>query len=216
MEALPRNFDNQAWITVVFLISLVLIVWVKKRHEEKFYYFTRILTSDKFFIESRKHLRGFEGFNYGLFLPRALFICLGIYFIVHNLGLSQEVGMILFLKVFLLYFVFVVGKFLIERILGVLFSIEKILGRYSFFKETTKNFLGLILLPLLLLINYYWEGSSTFYKIILGGYLLINILFLTSYYRKNRKLISSSLFYFILYLCTFEIAPYFILYKAIN
>ncbi|WP_304138277.1 DUF4271 domain-containing protein [Mesonia mobilis] len=43
---------------------------------------------------------------------------------------------------------------------------------------------------------------------------LTNIFSLLLIYRKNQSLITGNWFYFILYLCTLEIAPYFILYKV--
>lgn len=216
MDAIPRYAVSQDWITVVFVLILLILALVKVNFPEKFYNFGRILISNKYFIESRKAFNLFGTFGYTLYIAQALTLSLGIYFLALNQGHAVQAPFIFFLQIFLLFNLFVLAKYLIEKMLGVLFSIEEFLDSYIFFKLTYKNFLAICLLPLLVLIGYIWTGNSIVFRILFWLFLLINLMALGFFYKKNQDRLIGNLFYFILYLCTFEIAPYFILYKLIT
>lgn len=216
MHIIPRAWVSDDWITLTLVVILLIMMFTKLKYPENFLHFSRILVSDKYFRESKKAIRLFGSFGYWLFFAQALTLSLGLYFLVVSAGYKGEASYVLFLKIFLIYAVFVVGKYLIEKMLGVLFSIEEFLDQYVFYKLTYKNFLGLCLLPILLFVGYIGEASFTFYRNLLLLFIVVNLVFLTIFYQKNQQQVIGSLFYFILYLCTFEIAPYFILYKVIR
>ncbi len=215
MHAIPRHFDSQNWITLLFIGVLLLLVFARNFYPAKFYNFRQLLVSNKYFTESFKSTQLFGTFSYALFFAQDILISLGIYFSMLGLNLSTDNSFVLFIKIFLVYTVFILGKYLLERIIGSLFSIERFLDRYVFYKITYKNFIGICLFPLLLILNYVWKGTLPFYGITLILFFLLNFIFLGVYYKKKQQQISINLFYFILYLCTFEIAPYYILYKVV-
>lgn len=216
MQFIPRALVSQDWITLTLVIILLIMVLIKLKYPENYLYFSRILVSDKYFRESKKAIRLFGPFGYWLFFAQTLTVSLGLYFLVVSAGYKGETSYVLFLKIFLIYGVFVVGKYLIEKMLGVLFSIEEFLDQYVFYKLTYKNFLGLCLIPILLFVGYIGEASFVFYRNLFFLFIAINLVFLAIFYQKNQRQVIGSLFYFILYLCAFEIAPYFILYKVIR
>lgn len=216
MEAIPRNFITNDWITIILLGVFIILAIVRSYYTDKFDNFMKILISGKFFRESKKEKSYFGAFTQSLFLTQTLIISLILYFILIGLNISEEKNYLLFIKILLLYFVFIVGKYLVEKMLGVLFSLEEKLDEYIFFKITYKNFLSLCLLPIIIMISYVWMGNLLFFKVLVLFYLIVNALFLWYYYHQNQKFISQNFYYFILYLCTFEIAPYFIVYKIIE
>lgn len=213
MEAIPRNLDLQDWIVPVLLGVFLVLAIVRANYTTKFDNFIRIVFSNKFFRETHKSLKFFGTFTRALFLIHTIIIALMIYVVLVNVNMITEQSFFVFIQVLLLYFVFVVGKYLVERMMGVVFSLEELLREYVFFKVTYKNFLALCVLPILIFLVYSWSGSLLFYKIMLIVFLLANMLFLSYFYRKNDKLITPNLYYFILYLCIFEIAPYYIAYN---
>lgn len=216
MQAISRHFDSQDWITLVFLGILLILVFVKTRYPEQFFNFRRIHLSNKYFTENKKSPKVLGFFGFLLFFAHTLILSLGIYFLILGLGYSSETTFFLFAKVFAVYSVFIAGKYFLEKILATLFSIERFLDRYIFFKITLKNFLALCLLPVLVLLSYLWNAPPIFLKLMALLFVLLNAVNLMLYYRKRRQQLSSNLFHFILYLCAFEIAPYYILFKVMT
>lgn len=107
-------------------------------------------------------------------------------------------------------------KVLIERLIGSLFEIDGLIDAYIFQKMNYKNYIGLFLIPINILLIYAFQPSKTVIFLVIGLLLLINFIgFLTSF-KMHQKLILANFFYFILYLCALEFAPYIILYKLFN
>jgi hypothetical protein len=107
-------------------------------------------------------------------------------------------------------------KYLTEKIIGEVFNISTFLDNYVFYKITYKNFLAILVLPILFIFTYGGVNTPIFGYLFLAVWAVANILVLSKYYSKNQKLVFGNWFYFILYLCTLEIAPYFILYKVVT
>lgn len=216
MEAIPRQIEMQDWITFLFVGILGLVAFVKILDPKVFLNFLKIPASRSYFIESRKSENTIGGFGFLLFLSQDLLLSLGLYLLILHVEPSFNASFILFLQIFIALTVFFISKYFVEKIIGLLFSMEKFLGQYIFYKITYKNLLGLSLFPILLILRYFWDAPATFYRIGLGVFMLLNMVFLFYYYRIIRQQIKANLFYFILYLCTLEIAPYFIVYKVVT
>ena len=82
-----------------------------------------------------------------------------------------------------------------------------------FKKPTNKNYLGLVLLPLNIILVFAIQPNHTILYVIIGLLLLINLIGFISSFKTYQKLIINNIFYFILYLWALEIAPYIILHK---
>jgi|SRR5690625_980132 len=215
MDAIPRTINIDDWITPVFGGILLVLAILKSRQTDRFYNFLRILATDKFFRESHKNPKTlFDAFTKSLFVVQAIVFSLVIHLMLVQWKVLEDMSFLVYLQILLLYMVFVVGKYLIERMLGVLFSLEEVLREYVFFKISSKNFMALVIIPFLLLIVYTLPQNIFLHQVLILLWLLLNIVFLGYYYYKNSKLISGNLYYIILYLCTFEIAPYYLLFKV--
>lgn len=215
MEAIPRQFESYDWITLILVGILVILVVLKEVYPYNLKNFRKILSSDQYFAEKEKIHIGFGVFESALYLIQALIISVGLYLLIFGIGWIKEVSFILFVKIFIGYFIFMIAKYLVERIVGELFDMKDFLDQYVFFKLTYRNFISLCFYPVIVILFYFWEGTANLYKILLLAFVFLNTLSLLFYYQKQRKIIYSNLFHFILYLCTFEIAPYFILYKVV-
>ncbi len=197
---------------------LLLLVLAKIFNSERFYDFSRILYSNKYFTSHKKSLQIINRFSFSLFLLHTLLISLGLYLVFKTYGVyfEDKRGVLFFIQIFVAYAIFISVKYFFEKIIGNIFSIEKIIDNYIFYKITYKNFLSLGIFPVLILLVYGFSASKMA-LLILGSILILsNLLMLLSYYQKNQKLVFTHWFYFILYLCTLEIAPYFILFKVIT
>ena len=97
-----------------------------------------------------------------------------------------------------------------------LFEIDKLIDQYLFQKISYKNFIGLFLVPVNLILLFSITPSLIILYIIIFLLLIVNIMGLITTIKTHQSLIKRNLFYFILYLCTLEITPYVILYKVFN
>ncbi|WP_028376829.1 DUF4271 domain-containing protein [Leeuwenhoekiella sp. MAR_2009_132] len=217
MQALERSFISNDWITIVFVACLALIVLVKVAYETRFIDFTELLINEKYLLKANKEIKFQDPFNLILFVAQLLSVSLFIQIALTHFGIAVEISpVLLYIRIALVYVVFIALKFFIERMMGVLFSGEHVLSSYQFQKLSYRSFFALILLPVNALFVYGINPSLILIKIIIGVFVLFNLISLFNTLRKYEKLIYFNLFYFILYLCALEIAPYFILYKVFS
>ena len=111
--------------------------------------------------------------------------------------------------------IFFVVKIMLDFIIGRLFSISELMKKYIWQKLVYHNSLGI----LLLLFNFFIAYSifDGYYMTLISIYIsLVFLLFsYCSIYFSMKKVIIKNWFYFILYLCTLEIIPYYYLISSI-
>jgi len=107
--------------------------------------------------------------------------------------------------------IFIVVKNILDFSVGRLFSISELMKNYIWQKLVYHNSLGI----LLLLFNFFIAYSifDGYYMTLISIYIsLVFLLFsYCSIYFSMKKVIIKNWFYFILYLCTLEIIPYYYL-----
>lgn len=210
-----RNLENNDWFTTLILVCLVLIAVSKLLNFKRFNDLVSIFTNSnylKIYIKEQKFINLFDGI---LFL---------------NLIISLTIFSLISLKVFKdieqlnidLYFRLIVGlgcilliKVLIDRLIGSLFEVDDIMNSYIFQKITYKNFIGLILLPINIILIYSVSPYKTIIYLIILLIFIVNLIGFATSLIVNLKVVKNNFFYFILYLCALEIAPYIILFKVI-
>ena len=107
--------------------------------------------------------------------------------------------------------IFFVVKIMLDFSIGRLFSISELMKNYIWQKLVYHNSLGILLLLFNFLIAYsIFDG---YYMTLISIYIsLVFLLFsYCSIYFSMKKVIIKNWFYFILYLCTLEIIPYYYL-----
>lgn len=129
---------------------------------------------------------------------------------------SNFEGGSLFLIIMASYGIVVICKVLIEKIIGTIFALDHLIEDYVFHKMSYRNFLGLILFPIIIIFVYGIHPSKNVLYAVFLIIMILNLIILFPFYKKNENIILNHIFYFILYLCALEIAPYFILYKLIK
>ena len=108
------------------------------------------------------------------------------------------------------------SKFVLLKMAGWVFNIEKATDTYIFIVYMVNKILGIVLLAFLIILFY---SVSPIREIALTiSFCFIGFLFLyrfTASYPSVRHEIKISIFYFFLYLCAFEIAPLLLIYKVL-
>jgi hypothetical protein len=212
-----RNIIINDWFTVSIVICLVVIALAKFLFSNRFNDFIEIIGNSnylKIYIKDQKFINTFDGLLFiNLVISLTIFVILTINNLDSNIE-SQNIG--IYYKLFIGLGSILLIKVLLDRLIGSLFEIDELMNDYVFQKITYKNYLGLILLPInILLIYVITPTKSIIFIAIILLFAVIFMGFLESL-KSHLNLIKSNLFYFILYLCALEIAPYIILYKVLN
>lgn len=212
MEALQREILSDNWITVTFVFSLVLLFFLKLYEPRKLkgYImsvfnkgFIEIITGEKHPIFSFFHI-GFAFFGF-------LMLSISMYFVIHQYSEKEEFLIFDYLKVSSYVFLYIFTRALLEFLIIVLFEIKEKLAHFILSKKSYSYSISIGLFILNIVYFYSFQNQSF---LLIGGISLLSIrLLLIVFYNKDQ--IIKELFYFILYLCAFELAPLFILFKLI-
>ena len=208
----PRIIENKDWVILIFMLAFGIIALTKSVYENRFEDFTRLIYSDKYtrIYRDSSHLMGM--FSISLFFVQIISFSFFIQLIFSYLGYGSKTDWILFIQIFTFLIYFILSKFLIEKIIATTFKIEELLEQYNLQKVTYRTYVGLLLLPIDILLFYYDSVFKNIPLLILYTIIGINVLLYFVSIKNYRKEILGKLFYFILYLCTLEIAPYYFMY----
>jgi len=113
--------------------------------------------------------------------------------------------------------VFYLIKYTLEIGFSFLFNAFNSIRNYVFQKKSYQNYISLICYPFILLITYQTNFNSSLpVFILIGGYSVFLFIATILAILNHRKLFFRKYYVFILYLCTFEIAPYLFSFYLIN
>ncbi|KFC60601.1 hypothetical protein FEM08_06430 [Flavobacterium gilvum] len=208
----PRITDTNDWVTLVFILSFGIVALTKSLYENRFEDFTKLIFSDKYvrIYRDSSHLMGM--FSISLFLVQIISFSFFIQILLARFGYGLKTDWILFIQIFTFVIYFVLSKFLIEKIIATTFNIEELIEQFNLQKVTYRTYVGLVLLPVDIILYYYDALLKNIPLTILYTIVVLNVLLYVYSIKSYRNEIFGKLFYFILYLCTLEIAPYYFMY----
>jgi len=207
-----RVIDANDWATVLFVLCLALIAIARTVFEKRFADFSRLLVSDKYINVYKDSGHVVSGFTTLLFLVQLISFAFFIQIALDHFDHGSKTDWILFVRIFTLLSVFILSKFLVDKIIAAAFKIDEVAEQYNLRKVSYRTYLGLILLPINIILFYSNNISDLFIFILICAVLIINLLTYLLSLRNYQKFIGGKLFYFILYLCALEIAPYYFMY----
>lgn len=210
-----REVVTNNWFTIFLVVAVGLVTLSKLIYSQRFSDFLAVIGNSKYlkiYVRDQKFVDGFDAimfFN--------LVICVSIFgYLTYSIFVNPaQFNPNHFVKLLIAIGSLVIIKVLIERLIGSLFEIDKIIDSYLFQKTTYKNYTGLLLLPINILLIYTFQPSKLAIFICLGLLALVNFVGFITAFKNHQNLLLSNLFYFILYLCALEIGPYLILYKLL-
>jgi hypothetical protein len=216
LELHPRIIENKDWATIVFVVTFALIVLAKSAFENRFHDFIRLIVSDKYLKIYKESNHLMSGFNILLFIVNLVSLSFFIQLVFHHFGYGSKTDWMLFVQIFTLLTVFILSKFLIEKIIAETFNIEELIEQFNLQKVSFRTFIGLLLFPVSLLLYYNNYSTNSVFLLIIAILLAINAITYLLSLKIYQNLILPKLFYFILYLCALEIAPYYFIYYLIT
>jgi hypothetical protein len=208
----PRIIENKDWATALFVLSLILIALTKSVFENRFNDFTKLIYSDKYIKMYRDSSHLMSGFTIALFVVQIISFSFFLQLFLSYYGRASKSDWMLFIQLFTFITYFILAKFLIEKIIATAFKIEEFMEQFNLKKVTYRTYIGLIILPIDLILYYFDVFSKNIFLPIFTIALIINLFTYLLTIKNYQSLIMGKLFYFILYLCALEIAPYYFMY----
>jgi hypothetical protein len=211
-----REIISNEWFTILIVLSIGILAFVKAAFSNRFNDFLWVIGNSKYlkiYARDQKFIDQFDGLLFlNLIISSSLF-----YFIWYNTFFeSIPFDIVLFFELFIGIGALILIKVLLERLIGSLFEIDSLIDSYVFQKTNYKNYIGLVLLPINIILIFAVQPSEVIIYFVIVILVIINLVGFITTFKIHQKLILNNLFYFILYLCALEIAPYIILYKLLN
>lgn len=214
-EGIERIVFSKDWITMVILVVLILITLVKFHYNERFTKLFSLMYSEKYYtdyLKTKPFL--FNPFHLFLFLILVLNISLLVYFSFEIFKPDKFLNSLSFFsQIVLIVFLYIIIRFYIGSILGIIFNVSEYQKHFTFLKISNLSMASILFFPLLIIINY---SSIAHHKFLISLTLVIVMVLLFLRYfamLKNERLNFNKLFYLFLYLCALEIAPFIVIYK---
>ena len=208
----PRIIGIQDWATIVFVVLFTIVAVVKSVFETRFQDFMKLVVSDKYTKIYRDASYLMSGFTIFLFLVQLVSISVFIQLSLHHFYHVPKTDYILFIQICTFLSVFVLSKFLIEKIIATSFAIEEFADQFNLQKVTYRTYVGVLLLPINAILFYNTNTSDLLFFAIITVIVVTNLLTYVVSLKNYQNLLFGKLFYFILYLCALEIAPYYFIY----
>jgi hypothetical protein len=208
-----REIISNELFTILIVFSLCILAFARYTFTNRFNDYLWVVGNSKYLKIYAREQKFIDQFDSLLFIN--LIISLSIFaFISYSTLFSPLIfELSLFIKVFVGIGALILIKILVERLVGSLFDIDELIDSYIFQKTNYKNYVGLILLPINTILIFGVNPSPTIIYIIFALLTLVNAIGFITSLKTHQKTIINNFFYFILYLCALEIAPYIILYN---
>jgi hypothetical protein len=211
VQAIEKITYSSNWITIILVVLLVVVFLLKITDGSKlkkiFYTITNysnIEDDDEF------GLNLYSNFEFIIFIFSSTVIALMLSTFKFSKNLSEHTFSN-FIYVFIGVFSYMVFGKIFQKLIASVFMISRAVS--SFLTSKSRSFYSVSFLLYIFFILY--QYSSLGYNSILYCTLILFSFRFVFLIVKNKNLIFSKLFYFILYLCAFEIAPLFVLFKLI-
>jgi len=208
----PRIIENKDWATLLFVVTFAVVAMTKSAYETRFSEFSKLIFSDKYAKIYRDNSHMKNSFTVGLFFVQIVSFAFFILLTMNAFGHASKTDWVLFIQIatFLLYFI--LGKYLIEKIVAASFNIDDFVELFNLQKVTYRTYIGVLILPINAILFYYNNIPQIIPLAIIGISLCISVYSYFISIKTYQNVIIGKLFYFILYLCALEIAPYYFLY----
>ncbi|MDM1396334.1 DUF4271 domain-containing protein [Myroides odoratimimus] len=209
---IERVLPSKDWATVLFFIGFSIIAVNRTIFGVRFSEFTKLAASNKYLKIYKDNTNLRNSFTLSFLLVQLLSITFFIQITLKAFELLPDYNFGSFLMILNFVTTFIIGKYLIDKIISTTFGIDEFSDALNLQKATYRNYIGMLLLAVDVLLFY----NNITNKLIIGFMLIAliatNILLYVLFIKNNQKSIINKVFYFILYLCTLEIAPYLLLY----
>ena len=209
LQAIEKLTYSNNWITIILIVLLLSIFLLKVIDAARLKNILTISFSSSTFDNEENSKPSFSNnFQAVMFVFSATVLSLVVY-TFKFLKSSSSDNFLNFVYIFAGLLGYLLIKKILEKVISYIFLLKNSIQFFIISKS--KSFHAISFLLYILMIFYEYANLKFDYLfyisiLIFGVHFIYTLL-------KNKKLIFSKLFYFILYICAFEIAPLFVLFK---
>lgn len=214
MEPLLRNIENIDWITLLIFGSLLLIVVAKSTFYNRFLNFIILPFNNKYIFMYNKKEKLMNWFHIFLTVFQVVNFSLFLYLSWKTFFGSlkdSELNLYMYPIILVALLLFLIIKVFLQLGNGFIFNSNKTISELIFKKLSYLNHSGLIMFLANIILCYVFKDSKAVVYVTFFFILLINGIGWITLLRNHQKYIANNFFYFILYLCALEIAPWVII-----
>jgi len=196
---------NQDWISIFFLLSLLIIGFLKNIDKKKFGILVYSINSEKYFSSyaKEKQINYLNPFN----LLKMIFILNIISFLLTSI-IDELISFEKFRTVYLIIMIIIISRYFILKYISRFLNLANLFEQLVFKSFSSYFRISLLAFPLLLIYNYTFPTNFNFLFFL--SFIIASGIFIghLRIYYKIAYNKSSSFFYIILYLCAFKITPW--------
>ena len=171
----PRIIENKDWATALFILSFVLIAMTKSIFENRFNEFSRLIISDKYLKVYKDSSQMMSWFTVFLFVVQLISFSFFIHMILYQFGYVLKTDWLVYTQIFTFLTVYILSKYLIEKIIAIAFDIEEFAEQYNLQKVSYRTYIGIFLLPINCFLFYYDAFPRVFLLVFIFIVLIINL-----------------------------------------
>jgi len=216
IELIPRITESNDWVTALFIIALILVAVTKTAFENRFSDFVNLIVNNKYVKIYKDSSNLMSWFTILMFVVQLISLSFFVQLVLSYFGYTTKTNWITYIQILTFLSFFVLSKFLVEKIIATSFNIESFIEQFNLFKVSYRTYIGLWLLPVNIILFYTNFMNSYIIIGIIAILLTVNAVTYLVSLKNYQNLLLSKLFYFILYICALEIAPYYFMYYVIT
>ncbi|WP_421824111.1 DUF4271 domain-containing protein [Flagellimonas oceanensis] len=208
MEPIEKTITSLDWMTLTLFMALVVLALGKYLYHRKFLNFIILPFNDKYILLHNKKGQFSHWFHLLLTVFQLINLSLFIFLV------SKSFELIPFEKNITTYFIilgaltlFELVKFLLQMLTGIVFNSLSLIGGLVFSKVSYLNYSSIAMAIANILLIYITTDSKTIIYVAISVIILINGIGGIKLLKNHQKALFPYFMYFILYLCTLEIAP---------
>jgi len=201
-----QNNTSDSFIFIMILLSLLILTVSIVRDRKAFKSLYKLISNQNYLKLVNRDINGGK-MVFFILLYVLFFICFSL-FVYHYVSQNYNAGGV---SIFIAIFAFITGTYCVKHLslfgLGKITLTSKLISHYNFLIIVTNSICGILLFPIVILLNYSGLSQIIFYI----GLICIIICYITRQFNGTPNL-----FHFFIYICTFEIAPAMIILKLIQ
>ncbi|WP_239057386.1 DUF4271 domain-containing protein [Muricauda sp. TY007] len=195
-------------MTITLFVGLVVLALGKFLFHKKFLNFIILPFNDKYILLHNKKGQFSHWFHLLLTLFQLINLSLFILLVLKAFDLiPYEKTVLVYLIILGFLALFELVKFSLQMFVGLVFNNLNLVGSLIFSKISYLNYSSIIIAIANILLIYITTNSKTTIYVALTLIILINGIGMAKLLKNHQKALFPYFMYFILYLCTLEIAP---------
>ena len=216
MEPITLHHSYLTWVFPAFLLIFGLVAFLRAFYPKHFADYERLLANNKYIAIYGKKERKLHLFTVVLYLMQCVCLALLIYVGMKHFGIKKLFSeRFMFLELTLSVIAILMLKLVIQQWVSSLFDLSDFCNDYIFIRIAYSSYAAIGAVLVLFIGVYCSLVSVALLAVLFAILLIINALSWIEIIKNNLKEIKPYIFYFILYLCALEIAPYvFLIYGA--